>query len=146
MRASSKRTIDIYRVARARRATFNLRNYVMVSGDSADIAHYFAVGPRSALYDGHIWVRASSCTLTAHLAPAALRCSRRIRMIMATPACSSRLRRRFSESRRRHCGEGFRSACMRLAIAETGWCSTHTMLRSRRFRLRIIDFASSMRR
>lgn len=53
---ASKRTIDIYE-SLARAGKFNLRNYVMVSGDSADIAHYFAIGPRSALYDGHIWVR-----------------------------------------------------------------------------------------
>jgi predicted amidohydrolase YtcJ len=53
----SQRTIDIFE-SLARAGKFNLRNYVMVSGDSADVAHYFAVGPRSALYDGHIWVRA----------------------------------------------------------------------------------------
>lgn len=53
---ASKRTIDIYE-SLARAGKFNLRNYVMVSGDSADITHYFAVGPRNALYDGHIWVR-----------------------------------------------------------------------------------------
>jgi predicted amidohydrolase YtcJ len=50
-------TIDIYE-SLAREGRYNLRNYVMVSGDSADVTHYFAVGPRSALYDGHIWVRA----------------------------------------------------------------------------------------
>jgi predicted amidohydrolase YtcJ len=49
-------TIDIYE-SLAREGRYNLRNYVMVSGDSADVSHYFAVGPRSALYDGHIWVR-----------------------------------------------------------------------------------------
>jgi predicted amidohydrolase YtcJ len=53
----SQRTIDIFE-SLARAGKFNLRNYVMVSGDSADVTHYFAVGPRSALYDGHIWVRA----------------------------------------------------------------------------------------
>jgi predicted amidohydrolase YtcJ len=50
-------TIDIYE-SLAREGRYNLRNYVMVSGDSADVTHSFAVGPRSALYDGHIWVRA----------------------------------------------------------------------------------------
>jgi predicted amidohydrolase YtcJ len=30
---------------------------VLVAGDSADVTHYLAVGPRSAMYDGHIWVR-----------------------------------------------------------------------------------------
>lgn len=52
----SRSTIDIFE-SLAREGHFNLRNYVLVSGDSADVAHYFAVGPRSALYDGHIWVR-----------------------------------------------------------------------------------------
>ena len=48
--------IDIYE-SLAQQGKFNLRNYVLVSGDSADIMHYTAIGPRSALYDGHIWVR-----------------------------------------------------------------------------------------
>ena len=49
-------TIDIYE-ALAREGKFNLRNYVLVSGDSANVSHYLARGPRSALYDGRIWVR-----------------------------------------------------------------------------------------
>ncbi|MEO8193366.1 MAG: amidohydrolase family protein [Gemmatimonadales bacterium] len=53
---AGQRTIDIYE-SLARAGRFNLRNYVMVSGDSADVTHYFARGPRSALYDGRIWVR-----------------------------------------------------------------------------------------
>lgn len=53
---ASQRTIDIYE-SLAREGRYNLRNYVMVSGDSADVRHYFGVGPRSALYDGHLWVR-----------------------------------------------------------------------------------------
>jgi predicted amidohydrolase YtcJ len=53
---ASRSTIDIYE-SLAREGRFNLRNYVLVSGDSADISHYFAIGPRSALYDGRIWVR-----------------------------------------------------------------------------------------
>ncbi len=53
---ASRKTIDIYE-SLAREKKFNLRNYVLISGDSADIAHYFSVGPRSALYDGHVWVR-----------------------------------------------------------------------------------------
>lgn len=52
----SRETIDIYETL-ARAGRFNLRNYVMVSGDSADIVHYFARGPRSGMYDGRIWVR-----------------------------------------------------------------------------------------
>lgn len=50
-------TIDIYE-SLAREGRYNLRNYVLVSGDSASVTHYFALGPRSALYDGHLWVRA----------------------------------------------------------------------------------------
>lgn len=53
---ASRRTIDIYE-SLARAGKFNLRNYVMIAGNNADITHYFAVGPRSALYDGRIWVR-----------------------------------------------------------------------------------------
>ena len=56
--------IDIYE-SLARQGKFNLRNYVLVSGDTrhspdggADVLHYTAIGPRSDLYDGHIWVRA----------------------------------------------------------------------------------------
>jgi predicted amidohydrolase YtcJ len=29
----------------------------MVADDSADLAHYFARGPQSALYGGHVWIR-----------------------------------------------------------------------------------------
>jgi predicted amidohydrolase YtcJ len=53
---ASQPTIDIYE-SLAREGRYNLRNYVMVSGDSAAVRHYFAVGPRSGLYDGHLWVR-----------------------------------------------------------------------------------------
>jgi predicted amidohydrolase YtcJ len=42
----------------ARANQFDLRAYVMVGDDSAAIAHYFARGPQSALYDGHLWIRA----------------------------------------------------------------------------------------
>ncbi len=48
--------IDIFE-SLAKQGKFNLRNYVLVSGDSADINYYTTVGPRSALYDGRIWVR-----------------------------------------------------------------------------------------
>ena len=53
---ASRRTIDIYELL-AREGRYNLRNYVMVSGDSANVRHYLGVGPRSALYDGRVWVR-----------------------------------------------------------------------------------------
>ena len=53
--------IDIYE-SLAKQGKYNLRNYVLVSGDSrhgdvSDVAYYTSMGPRSALYDGHIWVR-----------------------------------------------------------------------------------------
>lgn len=50
-------TIDIYE-SLAKQGKYNLRNYVLISDDSADIVHYAAVGPRSDLYDGRLWVRA----------------------------------------------------------------------------------------
>lgn len=54
--------IDIYE-SLAKQGKYNLRNYVLVSGDvrhgdSSDVAHYTSIGPRSDLYDGRIWVRA----------------------------------------------------------------------------------------
>jgi Predicted metal-dependent hydrolase with the TIM-barrel fold len=53
--------IDIYE-SLAKQGKYNLRNYVLVSGDSrhgnvSDVTYYTSMGPRSALYDGHIWVR-----------------------------------------------------------------------------------------
>ncbi len=53
---ASRSTIDIYE-SLAGDGRFNLRAYVMVSDDSADIAHYVARGPQSGLYDGHLWIR-----------------------------------------------------------------------------------------
>jgi predicted amidohydrolase YtcJ len=53
---ASRSTIDIYE-SLARDARFNLRAYVMISDDEADIAHYVARGPQAALYDGHLWIR-----------------------------------------------------------------------------------------
>ncbi|HEX2722949.1 MAG TPA: amidohydrolase [Gemmatimonadaceae bacterium] len=49
-------TIGIYE-SLAREGRFNLRNYVLVSGDSANVAWALARGPRSGLYDGRVWVR-----------------------------------------------------------------------------------------
>jgi predicted amidohydrolase YtcJ len=54
--------IDIYE-SLAKQGKYNLRNYVLVSGDSrhgdsSDVVHYMSIGPRSALYDGRIWIRA----------------------------------------------------------------------------------------
>ena len=53
----STATIDLYEEL-ARAGRFSLRDYVMVMGDSADIARAYQRGPQSALYDGHLWVRA----------------------------------------------------------------------------------------
>jgi predicted amidohydrolase YtcJ len=53
----SSGTIELYEEL-ARAGRFSLRDYVMVSGDSADVARAFQRGPQSALYDGHLWIRA----------------------------------------------------------------------------------------
>ena len=54
---ASKNTIDIYE-SLAKEGRYTLRNYVMISGsDTASLNHYMRIGPRSALYDGHVWVR-----------------------------------------------------------------------------------------
>jgi predicted amidohydrolase YtcJ len=42
----------------ARAGRFNIRNYVMVSDNAADIAYYTGRGPQNGLYDGRIWIRA----------------------------------------------------------------------------------------
>ncbi len=49
-------TIDIYEEL-ARAGRYNLRNYVMIAGDSANLRPYLARGPQKALYDGRIWLR-----------------------------------------------------------------------------------------
>src|SRR5215475_13109327 len=49
--------IDVFEEL-AEAGQFSLRVYAMVGDDSADIAHYFQRGPQSALYDGHLWIRA----------------------------------------------------------------------------------------
>jgi predicted amidohydrolase YtcJ len=52
-----REVIDVFEEM-ARAGEFGLRGYIMVSDDSAAIMHYFARGPQSALYDGHLWIRA----------------------------------------------------------------------------------------
>ncbi len=48
--------IDLYEdIAKA--GELDLRLYAMISDDSAAIAHYFTVGPRSSLHNGRLWVR-----------------------------------------------------------------------------------------
>jgi predicted amidohydrolase YtcJ len=42
----------------AKKGAFDLRGYILIADDSAAIAHYYSIGPRSALYGGHLWVRA----------------------------------------------------------------------------------------
>ena len=54
---ASKGLIDLYEQMAVSKE-LNLRLYVMIGDDSAALAHYFQVGPRSALYDGQLWVRA----------------------------------------------------------------------------------------
>jgi predicted amidohydrolase YtcJ len=36
----------------------NLRVYAMIGDDAAALDHYFQIGPRGALYDSHLWIRA----------------------------------------------------------------------------------------
>lgn len=43
--------------AAAQAGDLTLRSYVLLSGDSASVAWAFAKGPRSALFDGRLWVR-----------------------------------------------------------------------------------------
>ncbi|MDB4914878.1 MAG: Amidohydrolase 3 [Gemmatimonadetes bacterium] len=52
----SKTTIDILEDM-ARAGEFNFRLYMMIGDDSAALAHYFARGPQSALYDNRLWIR-----------------------------------------------------------------------------------------
>ena len=52
----SRATIDLLEeMAKAGALPFRL--YIMVGDDSAALAHYMSIGPRSGLYDNHIWVR-----------------------------------------------------------------------------------------
>jgi len=51
-----RNVIDIFEEL-AKAGQFNLRAYVMVGDDSAAIAHYFARGPQSGLYDNRLWIR-----------------------------------------------------------------------------------------
>lgn len=54
---ASRSQIDLYEVM-AQAEELRLRLYVMIGDDSAAIAHYMRIGPRSALYNGQLWVRA----------------------------------------------------------------------------------------
>ena len=52
----SEQTLDVLEEL-ARSHQLSLRVYAMISDDSAAIAHYFARGPQSLLYDGHLSIR-----------------------------------------------------------------------------------------
>jgi predicted amidohydrolase YtcJ len=49
-------TIDIYEEL-ARAGRYNLRNYVMIGGDSLNLRRYLARGPQQDLYSGRVWLR-----------------------------------------------------------------------------------------
>lgn len=53
----SRSVIDVME-SMARKGGFDLRGYILIADDSADLAHYYSIGPRSELYGGHLWVRA----------------------------------------------------------------------------------------
>jgi predicted amidohydrolase YtcJ len=52
-----RNVIDVFE-SLARENRYNIRNYVMVSDNAADIAYYTGRGPKNGLYGGHIWIRA----------------------------------------------------------------------------------------
>jgi predicted amidohydrolase YtcJ len=54
---ASKGLIDLYEQMAVSKE-LNLRLYIMIGDDSAALKHYLQIGPRSALYDGQVWVRA----------------------------------------------------------------------------------------
>ena len=51
-----RQVLDVFEEL-AKAGTFSLRVYAMIADDSAAIEHYFQLGPQSALYDGHLWIR-----------------------------------------------------------------------------------------
>lgn len=52
-----RRIIDVME-SMAQKGNFDLRGYILIGDNAADIAHYYTIGPRSELYGGHLWVRA----------------------------------------------------------------------------------------
>ena len=54
---ASRANIDLFEDM-AQKQELNLRLYVMIGDNAEALKHYFAMGPRSALYDGQVWVRA----------------------------------------------------------------------------------------
>jgi predicted amidohydrolase YtcJ len=53
---ASRSVIELYEEL-AKAGQYDLRNYVMIADDSVALAYYLPRGPRSALYDGRLWVR-----------------------------------------------------------------------------------------
>lgn len=54
---ASRESIELFEDMAAKRE-LNLRLYVMIGDNAEALQHYFALGPRSGLYDGQLWVRA----------------------------------------------------------------------------------------
>ncbi len=54
---ASRANIDLFEDM-AQKGDLNLRLYVMIGDNAAALTHYFAMGPRSALYNNQVWVRA----------------------------------------------------------------------------------------
>ena len=54
---ASRANIDLFEEM-AKQGELGLRLYVMIGDNAEALRHYFAMGPRSALYDGQVWVRA----------------------------------------------------------------------------------------
>ncbi|HMA23682.1 MAG TPA: amidohydrolase, partial [Gemmatimonadaceae bacterium] len=52
-----RKVLDVFEEL-AKTGNLSLRVYAMIADDSAAIEHYFLRGPQSALYDGHLWIRA----------------------------------------------------------------------------------------
>lgn len=54
---ASRAMIDLYEDM-AKNGQLDLRLYIMISDNAEALKHYFGMGPRSALHDGRVWVRA----------------------------------------------------------------------------------------
>jgi predicted amidohydrolase YtcJ len=58
--------IDVYEEL-AKEGRFDLRNYVMISGDSATLTHFAGRGAQSALHDNRLWIRAIKISIDGAL-------------------------------------------------------------------------------
>ena len=147
--AWSRDTIGIYEEL-AKAGNFNLRNYVMLSdpGESSSPRArgnpYLRRGPQSALYDGHLWIRAIKLYAdgalgsrgAALLAPYADEPANS-GLLVSRPEHIRRLGRRGAAERIP--GERPRDRRSR----QSNRCSTHSSPHSSRFRRRTIVSASS---